>query len=325
MRIHVQNIAARAAPRVTAAEWREAVARAGFAADAEVTFADDAADFAAGVAEAEILVMPNAAVRACFPADAPHLKVVFVTSAGVDGLAPFDWLPSRAVLVNNRGAHSVKAGEFAIMALLMLANQMPAHATAQRAGRWEPSHGSVLAGRRVAVVGAGSLGAATGRHARLFGMHATGIRRTAAPHPDFDAVVAAGDLDAILAESEFVVLACPLTEATRGLLDRRRMRLLPRGAGIVNIGRGALLDQDAACDLLDDGHLSGAVLDVFVPEPVPPGHRLWTTRNLVMTPHVSADDPLTYIPRSLDILLDNLRAFAAGRPMPNLVDLGHGY
>ena len=81
------------------------------------------------------------------------------------------------------------------------------------------------------------------------------------------------------------MLACPLTDATRGLIDRRRLSLLPRGAGVVNIGRGALIDQDALCDLLDDGHLSGAVLDVFTPEPIPPGHRLWSTRNLIISPH----------------------------------------
>ena len=86
----------------------------------------------------------------------------------------------------------------------------------------------------------------------------------------------------------------------------------------MNIGRGALLDQDALCDLLDNGHLSGAVLDVFTPEPIPPGHRLWTTRNLVISPHTAADNPATYNPRSLDIFLENLRAYRDGRPLPNV-------
>jgi glyoxylate/hydroxypyruvate reductase A len=94
---------------------------------------------------------------------------------------------------------------------------------------------------------------------------------------------------------------------------------------VVNIGRGPLLDQDALCDALDSERLGGAVLDVFVPEPVPPGHRLWTTRNLVMTPHVSSDDPLTYNARSLDVLIENLKALADGRDMPNLFDPVRGY
>ena len=125
--------------------------------------------------------------------------------------------------------------------------------------------------------------------------------------------------------TEFLVLACPLTDATRGLMDRRRLGLLPAGAGIVNIGRGELLDQDALCDLLDNGHLSGAVLDVFTPEPIPEGHRLWTTPNLVISPHTSADDPATYNPRSLDIFIRNVRAYLAGEKLPNLFDTERGY
>jgi len=93
----------------------------------------------------------------------------------------------------------------------------------------------------------------------------------------------------------------------------------------VNIGRGELLDQDALCDLLDEEHLSGAVLDVFAPEPIPPGHRLWSTRNLIISPHTSADDPATYNPRSLDIFLDNLHAWRDARPLPNRFDIARGY
>ena len=101
--------------------------------------------------------------------------------------------------------------------------------------------------------------------------------------------------------------------------------MLPRGTGLVNIGRGDLVDQEAVCDLLDDGHLSGAVLDVFSPEPIPAGHRLWTTPNLIISPHTSADDPATYNAHSLAIFLDNLRAYQAGQPLPNLFDTARGY
>jgi phosphoglycerate dehydrogenase-like enzyme len=93
----------------------------------------------------------------------------------------------------------------------------------------------------------------------------------------------------------------------------------------VNIGRGAVIDQEALCDLLDSGHLGGAVLDVFDREPVPAGERLWTTRNLVITPHVSCDDPGQYNPRSLDLFFVALRALQEGRPLPNRVDPEKGY
>ena len=94
---------------------------------------------------------------------------------------------------------------------------------------------------------------------------------------------------------------------------------------MVNIGRGELLDQDALCDMLDQGHLSGAVLDVFTPEPIPADHRLWSTPNLIISPHTSADDPATYNPRSLDIFLENLRAWRDGKPLPNRFDIVRGY
>jgi glyoxylate/hydroxypyruvate reductase len=325
MRIHIQTISATAFS-LTPAQWEAAVARAGASSAAfQVSFADDPAGFSAGLAEAEMLVTSVDVIRQYFPRHAPKLRAVFVTSAGVDRMAPYDWLPPGAMLLNNRGAHAGKAGEFAIMALLMLANQMPAFAAAQREQRWQPLFGSVLAGRRLTVIGTGTLGAAAAQRARLFGLHVTGLRSRALPHPDFDVVAGIETLDAVLPDTDFLLLTCPLTEATRGLLDRRRLSLLPPRAGIVNMGRGALLDQDALCDRLDEGHLAGAVLDVFVPEPVPPGHRLWTTTNLVMTPHVSADDPATYNADSLDIFLDNVRAYRAGLPMPNLVDLARGY
>jgi glyoxylate/hydroxypyruvate reductase len=138
-------------------------------------------------------------------------------------------------------------------------------------------------------------------------------------------VVGAGALDAVLPDTKFLVLACPLTDATRGLITRRRLELLPEGAGVVNIGRGELIDQDALCDRLDAGHLSGAVLDVFDPEPIPQGHRLWSTRNLIVSPHTAADDPATYNPLSLDLFLENLRAWRDGTRLPNRYDIERGY
>jgi glyoxylate/hydroxypyruvate reductase len=156
-------------------------------------------------------------------------------------------------------------------------------------------------------------------------MRVTGVRATSQPHPHCAEVVGTAELDRVLPRTEFLVLACPLTEATRGLMDRRRLGLLPRGAGVVNIGRGALVDQDALCDLLDEGHVSGAVLDVFTPEPIPAGHRLWSTRNLIISPHTAADDPNTYNPCSLDLFFANLRAWREGKPMPNLFDTTRGY
>ena len=324
MRIHIQNHVGGSNDPVTEAQWEAAVSRAGLGGRHVLSVGQSLDDFAQAMQSAEALITSTYATKHIFPADAPRLKVMFCTSAGLDPV-PFDVLPAGVQVLNNRGTHGPKAGEYGIMAILMLANGIPRLAQSQAAGKWDRVFGNVLAGRRVAIVGLGSLGGAVAEQAARFGLHVTGVRARPAPHPACAAVVATAELDRVLPETEFLVLACPLTHATRGLLSRARIGLLPPGASVVNIGRGGLIDQDALLDALDSGALSGAVLDVFEPEPVPPGHRLWATPNLLMTPHVSSDDPLAYNPRSLDIFLANLAAFEAGEPMPNLFDRTRGY
>jgi phosphoglycerate dehydrogenase-like enzyme len=326
MRIHIHNPTDDPLFEFSRAMWDDAVARApDIGGGHTVSLGDSDTEFAAAMRDAEALVCDVSVVRARFPCAAPRLKLLFVTNAGLDGLAPFDWLPQGVALLNNRGTHAVKSGEFAIMAILMLANRVPEMVTHQRAGRWRKLWGTVIGGTRLTVVGLGTLGGAAASHGAHFGMHVTGVRAHPAPHPDCAEVIGTARLDDVLPRTEYLVLACPLTEATRNLMNRRRLSLLPRGAGVVNIGRGDVLDQDALCDLLDDGHLSGAVLDVFSPEPIPQGHRLWSTRNLIISPHTSADNPATYNPRSLDIFLDNLRAWRDNQPLPNLFDTVRGY
>ena len=326
MRIHLQSHAGPENFPLTPEIWAAAAARAPDVSEGHaVSFGYAPEDFAGVADDVELLVVQKAALTKLLPLKAPSLKMIYATSAGLENLAPFDWLPPGVALLNNRGTHERKAGEYGLMALLMLACRVPALVTAQREGVWSPLHGTVLGGRHVVVVGLGALGGTTAGHARAFGMRVTGVRHTAAAHPACDQVVGMDGLDAVLGEAEFLFLAPPLTPATQGLLSRERIARLPKGAGVVNIGRGGLVDQDALMDALDRGHLGGAVLDVFTPEPVPAGHRLWRTPNLMMTPHVSADDPQTYNPRSLDIFFENLRAFQAGRAMPNQFDLTKGY
>lgn len=325
LRIHLQSKLGTANFPLTEAVWDDAAARAPDVSDRHsLSFGTDAEAFAAGMADAEILIAQTSALADGLPS-APKLRMIYVTSAGLDKLAPFDWLPEGVALLNNRGTHATKAGEFGLMALLLLVNRMPALMTAQREGRWAQAHGSVLRRSHVVVVGLGTLGGTTAQHAKNFGMHVTGVRMKAEPHPACDRVVTVDQLDSVLGEAELLYLATPLTEATRHLLDRTRIAKLPKGAGVANVGRGGLIEQDALLDALDAGHLGGAVLDVFDQEPIPSGHRLWTTPNLIITPHTSADDPVTYNALSLDIFFDNLRAFHADQPLPNRFDTARGY
>jgi phosphoglycerate dehydrogenase-like enzyme len=324
MRIHIQNAPDDPLFAITSRQWEEAAARAGEAgAGHAISVGDTSAALAAGLATAEVVIAPPSSLAA--PFSAPRLRLIFCTTVGVDALAPFTHLPLHALLVCNRGIHGEKAGEYAMMAILMLALQMPALIASQAERRWEPRYTPSLAGSRLCIVGLGALGAAAASRASAFGMAVTGITLSGAAHPACALVRPVAALDHALAEAEFLLLACPLTPASRNLIDRRRLALLPLGAGLVNIGRGALLDEEALADLLDAGHLGGAVLDVFSREPLPPGHRLWRTRNLVLTPHIAADDPATYNPRTLDRFFAALAAFRRGEAVPNRVDLSRGY
>ncbi len=330
MRIHIQNPSADHPFAITPAQWEAAVARGPALGPLEVSFAHDDAGFTAAIGEAEVVLTWTCEVSerladGRLKARALRLRVVACTSAGLDRLAPFDWLPPDVLLLNNRGAHADKAGEFALMALLMLATHIPRFASNQREGLWAPRSGSVLAGRTLCVVGLGTLGGAAARQAAAFGMRVLGIRANPAPHPHCAEVHGTEALDAVLPRAEFLLLACPLTPQTQGLITRRRLELLPRGAMVVNMARGAIWDQDAACNLLESGHLDGCVTDVAVPEPLPRDHRLWRTPGMLVVPHVSSDDPNTYNDRTLDILLRNLAELRAGRPAPNRVDPAKGY
>ncbi len=325
MRIHLQSKPSASNFELSREVWADAAARAPDVSEGHaLSFGVDSAAFAAGVADAEVLITHTASLLDGMP-PAPKLQMVYVTSAGLEKLAPFDWLPAGATLLNNRGAHAVKAGEYGLMALLMLVNHLPALVTAQRDGIWMPRHGAVLAGRHLVVVGLGTLGGTAAAHARAFGMRVTGVRTRAEPHPACHRVVAVDDIDGVLGEADFLYLATPLTPATRHLLHRARIALLPKHCGVANVGRGPLIEQDALLQALDEGRIAGAVLDVFDQEPIPPGDRLWTTRNLIITPHTSADDPATYNARSLDIFFDNLRALRDGTSLPNRFDIDRGY
>ena len=278
-------------------------------------------------------VLPKAGVLVGFnfprgvitPDTAPNLRLLQVTGAGVEQLMPLDWLPPYVVVANARGAHAQKAGEYVTMALLMLNTRLPLFADDKWARRWTRAFTSSIAGKTALIVGVGAMGGAAAASAKALGMRVLGARPSGAPHPSVDRMFTLDGLDEALAMADFVVVAAPSAPGSRGLLDRRRLDLLPAGAGLVNIGRAAVVDYRALAAKLEDGSLSGAVLDVFETEPPNPDAPLWTTPNLIMTPHVSSDDAETYMEGVLEVLFDNLRRLLAGRPPTNLVDRSKGY
>ena len=250
---------------------------------------------------------------------APRLKWVHAHGAGVGHLMPMDWLPKGVVLTNSSGVHGPRADEYAIMALLMLNNRVPEMVTSQREGVWRQVFNSGIAGKTLLVVGVGSVGGGTARWAKRFGMKVLGIRRTGKPAPSVDKMYKPKDLDRLLPTVDFVIVTAPHTLATRGMIGRKQIGLLKRGAGLVNYSRAALVDYDALRERLEAGEIS-AVLDVFNPEPLPSSSPLWRTPNLMITPHCSSDDTEAYTPRTLDLVFRNAKRLLAGKTLENIVD-----
>ena len=310
---------------ITRARYDEAAGRhADVAERLDVVIDWDEDNFASSMKTAEVLVtwdLPTAELATV----APGLKWIHIVGAGVEHLCPMDWLPDGVTVVNNKGAHAAKGSEFAVMAVLMLHTRMPALVTNQRSARWHSLFSTPIAGRTVAVVGVGSIGGAAAKRLKALGLRVLGVSRHGRPAPGVDEMVATDRLDEVLAQADYVFVATPLTPETRGLIDARRLGLMKRGAGLINIGRAAVVDYDALIERLGDGHLSGAILDVFDPEPLPAGSPLWSTPNLIVTPHVSADDGDAYVALTLDIFFANMRRYLADEPLANIVRPEVGY
>jgi len=255
---------------------------------------------------------------------APRLRWIQTTGAGIETLLPLDWLPEDVLLTNNSGAHGPKAEDSCTMAIAMLNARLPQMLASQQRRAWKPILTSPVAGKTVVVIGFGDLGRAAGRGAKKLGARVIAVTRSGKAARPADKAVSAARIDRVLPEADFVVVASPLTPLTRGLLGRERLNLLKPTASLVNIGRSAIVDYDALREKLERGELAGALLDVFEPEPLPPDSPLWTTTNLVITPHVTCDDP-HYVAPLFDFWFANLERFLAGKRLKNLVDRKLGY
>jgi phosphoglycerate dehydrogenase-like enzyme len=255
---------------------------------------------------------------------APRLKWIQTTGAGIETLLPLDWLPSGVTLTNNRGAHGEKAEDSCTLALLAMHTRFADTMQQQRDRVWKEILTPPIAGRTAVVVGFGDLGQGAGRAAHKLGLRVVAVTRSGKPCPPADEVHAVAEIDRALPLADFLIVTTPLTPETRGLIDKNRIGLLKKGCGVVNIGRAAVMDYAALRERLESGDLGGAVLDVFEEEPLPPSSPWWTTRNVIVTPHISCDTP-GYMDRLLDRWFENFERFLAGKPLANRVDRQLGY
>jgi phosphoglycerate dehydrogenase-like enzyme len=240
-----------------------------------------------------------------------RLRVIQTLSAGVDWLV--GRVPEHIQVCNARGVYDAPLAEWVVGAILATQRGLVQSRDAQARHAWEAIEPPELIGRRVVILGLGSIGTAIADRLRPFGVEMTGVGRTARA-----GVRGLAELDAVLADAEILVDMLPLTSETTGLLDARRIGLLPDGALLVNAGRGRTVDTAALVAELQAGRIRAA-LDVTDPEPLPPDHPLWVLPNVLISPHMAGDSPGSTI-RCFELAGDQVRRFAAGEPLINEVD-----
>ena len=273
--------------------------------------------------EAEVLFDFDYSHRENLPDLAPNLKWIQATSAGIGQFVKrmeyaerTDWIFTTA-----SGVHARPLAEFALMAMLMFAKDYIYLEREKTNQHWQRTSNIELAGKTLAIIGLGKIGREVARLASVFEMRVIGNRRNpdGAPLPHIDKLYRADELSQLLREANYLVLSCPHTSETEGLLGADELATLPPGTVLINISRGTVVDQQALVEALQSGHLGGAALDVFDPEPLPPGDPLWTIPNVIISPH-SASTADTENEKLTRLFCDNLKRYLAGEPLINVLD-----
>ena len=255
----------------------------------------------------------------------PNLKWIHCVSAGVEHLLPLNWMFAGLILTNNSGVHSKKAGEYGLMSILMLHNHIPKIISNQKNKKFESLFSTPIAGKTIVVVGTGNLGGAMIRLLAPLGPKIIGVNRKGEAVDGCSKVIAVDKIDGILPEADILYLAIPETSGTKNLISHKRLDLLKPSCGIVNIGRQSTMDYDALCEKLKTNKIAGAILDVFASEPIEQNSKLWQIPNLIITPHVSADDGESYVRLTLDLFIKNLQLFISNKKLVNQIDKDFSY
>ncbi len=283
------------------------------------------------LAEAEVLFDFDRTHLEDLPERAPSLRWIQATSAGIGQLVAKHRYAERMPEVQfttTSGVHAIPLAEYALMSILMFRRRVPNMLADQRERRWERFASSDLVERSLVVVGMGSIGRAVARYASAFGMRTIGVKRTlAGVEPaslHVEALYASDELHTALGGAEHLVLSAPHTPETEGLIGAAELALLAPGAIVVNVARGALIDESALVDALESGHVGGAALDVFQEEPLSTDSPFWTMPDVLVCSH-SAGTTDRENERITEIFCDNLRRYLAGEPLRNVLDTNRMY
>jgi D-2-hydroxyacid dehydrogenase (NADP+) len=260
------------------------------------------------------------------PERAPRLKWIQTMSAGID-LLPEAILKSGIRIVNASGLHGTPMGEMVLEMMLMFAKEAPVCFLMKQSRQWKRFRPALLKGQTAGILGLGAVGGEIARLCKAFGMTVLGFRRSGQsgePVPDVDRFFPREQLIQLLAESDYVVLALPLTEETRNMIGEEELRGMKPTAFLINLARGAIVDEGALIRALEEKWIAGAGLDVFVKEPLPPESRFYDLPNVIFSPHISGELP-DYESSATGIFRENLRRYLSGEPFLHEVDPGKGY
>ena len=280
-----------------------------------------------GVREAAVLLVATRQreVLAELLSEATGLRWIHARSAGIDHLMSPALHGSQALVTNGRGVFSASLAEFALGGILHFWKGVPEMVRAQGEGRWAPFAPLALGGKTLGLVGYGDIGQAVARRARAFDMQVVAVRRsTTASEDGVRFLHGDGAVVELMRSSDGVVVVAALTPETQGLVSREAIAALPPHAVLVNVARGGLIDEPALVEALRARRLRGAALDVFVEEPLPPGHPFWTLDNVLLSPHC-ADNVPGWLEAAVAVFLSNLERFRRGEPLLNRVDAARGY
>ena len=258
---------------------------------------------------------------------ATNAKWVHSLWTGVDNVLSPEVIASEIPLTNGRGVFRVSLAEWTIGAMLHFAYNMRRMIRQQEGGVWEPFTTSELAGKNFGVIGFGEIGRAAAERAAAFGMNILAIRRRSRlSHGDslVGRAFPLAQINTLIAESDYILVAAPLTPETKGLVGAEQIAAMKPSGVIINVGRGAVIDEDALARALEADSIKGAALDVFSVEPLPAEHAFYRLSNVLLSPH-TADHVQDFVHLAVECFLDNLRRFRAGEPLANLVDKHAGY
>ena len=257
---------------------------------------------------------------------APKLKWVQVMSAGVERFLDTKMVESPVILANTSGIHAIPIGELVLSLMLMFAKQAPLCFQLKQEKQWRRFTPSVLRSKTVGVIGLGNIGREVGRLAKAIGMRvlAVDLVKPVGWTRYVDTMLTLDQLRQLLAESDFVVLALPLTPETNKLIGEEELRTMKSSAYLINIARGGLVDEEVLTRALGEHWIAGAGLDVFATEPLPTDSRLWELPNVIFSPHV-AGAMEDYNIRATEIFTENLRRYLNGEKLRNVVDKKKGY